>query len=437
MILSKNLSDLSYNYFLLKAIAVLNNKMTTPWSNGDYSEIYSAMSPNNSVGSSVVYTAKGSDFPEVAIPINSTPAACIPDATPEGFRTFRIVVNVFVVGILCLVGFVGNALSVAVLRRDRDKKNTTNWLLQTLAVADTLYLCASVFVQTLKTINADTNWWPDLQRAFPYLEPYIWPFASIAQTITVWLVMLVTIDRYIAVCLPLKTNMRTLQRTKLAVAIVVIAAILYNVPRFLEREIITKFDSCTNRTILETKKTKFRENRVYFLVYKTIMYFIFRTIGPLLALIILNLRLVKALREVRKKHRDMTRSTKHRENITLMLVVVVTVFILCELPDLIVRIVFAFLVFAKSGSYNIWTLRYINVTSNALLTLNSGINFLIYCLIGNKFRNILWRMCCTRDRAGLSEVSETEPLTAKTVIAHNGALKDGKVNNNKGGDVAV
>ena len=358
------------------------------------------------------------------------------NATPEGLRLFRIAINVFVVGILCLVGFVGNALSVAVLRKDRDKKNTTNWLLQTLAVADTLYLCASVFIQILNTIHSETNWWPDLQSAFPYLEPYIWPFASIAQTITVWLVMLVTVDRYIAICLPLRTNMRTLQRTKLAVAVVVILAMLYNVPRFMEREIVTKFDSCTNSTFLITQKTTFRENRVYFLVYKTIMYFIFRSIGPLLALIILNVRLVKALREVRKKHRDMTKSTKHRENITLMLVVVVTVFILCEMPDLIARIVFAYVVFDEAN-FDINRLRYFNVVTNAMLTLNSGINFLIYCLIGNKFRRILWEMCCKRGRAGLIEVSETEPLTTKTHISNNGALKYGKVNNNKGGDVAV
>ena len=414
--------------------------MTTPWNNGDYNENYSPMSLNNSLGPSVVYTAKGPELLEVDIQINSTQTAassCL-DKTPEGLRNYRIVVNVFVVGILCLVGFVGNALSIAVLRKDRDKKNTTNWLLQTLAVADTLYLCASVFIQTLNTIRADTNWWPDLQRAFPYLEPYIWPFASIAQTITVWLVMLVTVDRYIAICLPLRTNIRTLQRTKLAVAIVILAAILYNVPRFLEREIVTKFNECTNSTDTKTEQTQFRKSRVYFLVYKTIMYFIFRAIGPLLALIILNLRLVKALREVRKKHRDMTKSTKHRENITLMLVVVVTVFILCELPDLIVRVVFSLLVFLfEPGSYDLYKLRYFNVTSNALLTLNSGINFLIYCLIGNKFRNILWQMCCKRGKGRLTEVSETEPLTTKTHISNNGALKDGKVNNNKGGDVAV
>ncbi len=98
--------------------------------------------------------------------------------------------------------------------------------------------------------------------------------------------------------MPLKTHLRTPQHTKLAVAVVVIAAILYNVPRYLEREIITKLDPCTNKTIVTSRRTALRNSKVYFLVYKTIMYFIFRTAGPLITLIVLNLRLIRALQEV-------------------------------------------------------------------------------------------------------------------------------------------
>ena len=39
-------------------------------------------------------------------------------------------------------------------------------------------------------------------------------------------------------------------------------------------------------------------------------------------------------------------------------------------------------------------LKYINAIANTLLTFNSSINFLIYCLIGRKFRTILAEMCC-------------------------------------------
>ncbi len=76
----------------------------------------------------------------------------------------------------------------------------------------------------------------------------------------------------------------------------------------------------------------------------------------------------------------MTKSTRNRENITLMLVVVVSVFILCEIPDLVLRFMFTLMSFVKAIKFDIVQLRYFNTVTNALLTLNSAIDFLIYCL---------------------------------------------------------
>ena len=361
-------------------------------------------------------------------------------------RTFRMTVDIFIVGFLSVFGLIGNALSIAVLRRDRDKKNMTNWLLQTLALADCLYLIACIFFQVIKGIKDITDWCPGLNKVFPYMEPYIWAFASISQTITVWLVMLVTVDRYIAVCKPLKTQLRTIQRAKMAVAVVIALGILYNIPRFLERQIIISTDPCTGLTVVKSRKTALRQNMLYFLIYKTIMYFVFRTIGPLIILVGLNLRLIKALQEVRRKHRDLTKSNRHRENITLMLVVVVSVFIICEIPDLTLRIVFSLISFIK---VDITTLRYFNCITNALLTVNSSTNFLIYCLIGHKFRKILRQMCCKRGHGGAMEVSETEPLNTRIThlpVSKNGTLpkngphvvrNGGKTELARDGDIAL
>jgi len=72
-----------------------------------------------------------------------------------------------VVGLLCLVGFVGNALTIAVLRRDwQDGSNATNWLLRTLAGVDTFYLIACLFVQTFNTVYDLTDWFPDALASF-------------------------------------------------------------------------------------------------------------------------------------------------------------------------------------------------------------------------------------------------------------------------------
>lgn len=49
----------------------------------------------------------------------------------DAFQTFQLVVDVALVSALCLFGFVGNALTIATLRDDvKNRKNTTNWLLQ-------------------------------------------------------------------------------------------------------------------------------------------------------------------------------------------------------------------------------------------------------------------------------------------------------------------
>ena len=120
------------------------------------------------------------------------------DTTPcdamVSFFPFRIVVNVFLVAPMCIFGFIGNTVSVMVLRVD-NVNNTVSILLQALAVADNAYLITCMFFQTIKTISECTDWVPGALYTYPYIESYVWPFASIAQTSAVWLVMLVTVDR--------------------------------------------------------------------------------------------------------------------------------------------------------------------------------------------------------------------------------------------------
>jgi len=115
------------------------------------------------------------------------------DAT---FRQYRIAVDVYVVGTLCVFGIAGNLLSIIVLGRDRTMHRTTGFLLQMLAVADAVYLVACVHIQTLKCMVDWTDWLPSVvSRRWPYVEVYAWPMASLAQTATVWMVVVLTVHR--------------------------------------------------------------------------------------------------------------------------------------------------------------------------------------------------------------------------------------------------
>lgn len=155
------------------------------------------------------------------------------------------------------------------------------------------------------------------------------------------------------------------------------------------------------------KKTALRVNRVYIVIYKTICYLLFRAGGPLVALIVLNSRLLKTLR-----HQKRWRSSRQilmtsrvsawwRDNVTAMLVTVVTVFIICELPDPALRLVYASVQLTSDPSEELLLiLRYVNAVTNALLVFNSAVNFVIYFLVGRTFRRVFIGSlgCCPAPR---------------------------------------
>lgn len=143
-------------------------------------------------------------LPDSANASQNASAAMMTSSSLSAARTYKLVLNIYVVGLLCVFGIAGNLVSLVVLGRDRSIRRTTGLLLRALAVADTAYLISCLFIQTGKEIYESTDWpLPVFRRIWPYVEPYMWPFASIAQTGNVWVLVAVTADRYVAICRPL------------------------------------------------------------------------------------------------------------------------------------------------------------------------------------------------------------------------------------------
>lgn len=307
----------------------------------------------------------------------------------------RVTVDVGLLLPLCLAGLVGNTLAFMVLKWD-SLNVAVSMQLQALAFIDNFYLLCCFFFQTLKTIADCTSWSLSLNRHFGLLEPYIWPVASIGHTSTVWMVTIITIDRYFAICRPFNHKiLGTPSQVRKAVLLLLAAAILYNLPRFFEYgpEYLPSF--CTQTMRYVARPTPMRSSRLYYIVYKTCCYLIFRILIPFSILIVLNTSLIRSLHTIYKEHATLTNNHGGRRNdhYTLLLVAMVTVFVACEMPDTLLRIISTF------NQFTLWidmtkTVQYAVTFTNLLLAFNSSINCIIYCLVARRFRKILTRHFC-------------------------------------------
>ena len=104
----------------------------------------------------------------------------------------------------------------------------------------------------------------------------------------------VTIERYVAVCLPLKARILcTFGRARMYVATIGVFALLYNIPRFWEVTWQTRTYENLNATITNVEPTELRNDPTYINVYITWLYLVVMYIIPFTCLAIFNLLIYK------------------------------------------------------------------------------------------------------------------------------------------------
>jgi len=313
-------------------------------------------------------------------------------AFSAAFIQYLIVVNIYIVGALCVFGIAGNVLSIVVLGRDRTIRRTTAFLLQMLAVADAAFLVSCLVASTLGTALRWTDWLPAaVRRGWPFVFMYSLPTASITGTAAAWMVVVLTADRYVAICLPLHVaQYSTMPRLRRAVALVWVLAVIYNIPRVFESEVVEvemehTSSSELNRSTLYWRFMAMGKSSIYEVVYLTCLYFVFRILLPLVALVFFNQRLVRALRESHQMRRHSATDGGMGRQHTWMLVVVV---IVCQLPTVVWSVCKVLYEFADVPLSRT-VLNYALIAVNLMVTLNSSVNVVIYCFMGRQFRAIL------------------------------------------------
>ena len=173
-----------------------------------------------------------------------------------------------------------------------------------------------------------------------------------------------------------------------------VTAVLYNIPRYFEYKVIYFGYEDNLPGTYNLEKTKLAHNLVYRYLYNGISYALVLFFIPLMLLIVLNFKLVWALQLGKKRWRTLQFRQRKEQHLTIIPLCIVLVFFICGTPALVVNTIDSMDPYSMQYT---WFVIFM-VIANLLVVLNSACNFIIYCLLGKKFRLQLAAMCRCRCR---------------------------------------
>ena len=322
----------------------------------------------------------------------SHPPARRPVDCSHGIMLARYITEVVISFPVAVLGIIGNVLAFIVLCRQRQRLTTTV-LLQGLAIADTLVLISIVLGRCFRYL-AMCNSWSAYTEIFPELFRWLYPLTYFFRQTDVWLITLLTIDRWIAVCKPLHAQrLCTLSRAYKQMTAVTIGSMVVTLPRFFELSLSDSGQIATH-WLLRIKS--------YTIAYRIILFFLFMYLIPMALLMILNTRLLKTLRKadiyraaLRESRNQTTSCVSGFRSITWMVVTVVIVCVLCNILAIVSHILYSLAECFRYLKYLEKPRRYMAMASNIMITINSAMNFVIYCMCSKNFRNNFIQTFCS------------------------------------------
>ena len=322
------------------------------------------------------------------------------------------------------LGIVGNILAIVVLK-NTERKSTFHQSLVALASCDIMFL-SLILMDYSKHLQSQFY-----VILFPY---FLNPMKNILLCWGTFLTMSITTERYLAVCKPFLYRTHKLRHSALVhllsyILPPIIMAIIINIPKFLEAELVIKQEKTKfniSRDVLDFRFTSLRLNPTYIYYYTHLTRLIFTGVIPFFSLLHMNKCIFKAMRSSKNSLKQMPGKERlSRKKIPqkslITLGAIVMLYLVCNTPRLLLNCFEYHYIsiimkddFCVCNSLTFWFELLLTI-SQLCLVINSSVNILIYVSISAMFkRKLLLKLHLTHDHSSSPCGSPTLPAT--TVI---------------------
>lgn len=304
----------------------------------------------------------------------------------------------------------------------RQMKTPVNQILTWLAVADIMTMVSYIpfalhfycqFPQNDSKLHERNNhFW------MSFLVFHI-NITSTTHTISIWMCVTLAIVRFLHISNPTKTNMfrvRRINQTRLIIVIVYLSSAMILIPNYLSNELHEAM--IDNETVYfledlklgksDTETTVLINVWLYAMSAKLIPCLLMSIFGSLL---IYNIHVkVRQRRKVLQISGNNSARLSEHSRTTKMLVAVIILFIVTELPQ-------GVLIVCSACIENFFDHVYqpLGDVMDIMALVNNSINFVLYCSMSAKFREIFVCLYCGRCKPSRSTVDNCVSLTEKKI----------------------
>ena len=327
--------------------------------------------------------------------------------TQIGDKSLAEILWIFVGPVIFTVGMIGNTLILLIMSRRCMKGTTTSIYLRLMAAADLVALISGMIPEWLEA--AGIVIFKRIHPATCKMEKFT--FYTSSDT-SIWVLVIFTVDRFIAVCFPLKKKDFCIpSRARIYCLCAFLLAVSKNFHVFWTRGAQYFPIKGSNETEVYNCGRPTPAYEYFEKFVRPWIVFSFVNILPFCVVLVANVFIIRALIHVKKMRVEQSIISNRDKSFYQMASMCLSAsfsFLICVTPSIVLLIGRPWWSSDDNNAYII-----AKAINNQLTYVNHSINFFLYCVTGKRFRYELVNFCRRREsrRGYESQFNDTRTAT--------------------------